>query len=366
MNNSLDEKLLETKTQRFEGFDFLRAIFSMAIVADHAELFFLATIMGMPALTGILYANFSYIAVPVFFQISLFLFYIKSKQIGIKYFIQKRLSKLILLYLFWVTSLTILKVLFRGQVEVNNSEILSARKIFEFIVSGGNSPLYFFFSLIFTTTLAQALVFLFKNIKKSSLKTKINYSLLSSSCFLIFSFSILGSTSSEVAVIHTISNIAKWNYNPLNFLPYIFTTAITAQEMDEGKFEQLASFPKLKLYSLLFLFTAFILFEWNFSNNLNYTRLSLVFGSWLLLYVALLSTRKPPAIIKLISQCSLGIYAFHLFFTNVFFSGDQNVLTPLSHLVPGLSIIAEFLLVLIMSISLTLVFRKTKGLRNFV
>jgi hypothetical protein len=89
---------------KFEGFDFLRAIFSLAIVADHTGLFSLATIYGTSTATNLLYANFSYIAVPAFLQISLFLFQLKSSRVVFKTFFQSRIAKLIYLYLFWLTS----------------------------------------------------------------------------------------------------------------------------------------------------------------------------------------------------------------------------------------------------------------------
>lgn len=361
------KKLLQNKSNRkesrFEGFDFLRAIFSIAIVADHAKLFTLAKTLGFASLTDVLYANFSYVAVPVFFQIALFLFYIKSEKVGVRYFVQKRLPKLILLYLFWVTSLTLFKFLFSVQAELDFS---SARKIIEFIVSGGNSPFYFFFSLIFITILAQGLVSWFEVLKQSSVKRIINYCLLGFSCLLVFAFSLLDLINVEAVNINSIANIARWNYNPLNFLPYIFTAAIVVQEFKEGKLDRFTPSLRLKLYGLLALFLAFVLLEWNFLNELNYTRLSLVFSSWLFLYLALLSTQKAPAIVKLISKCSLGIYTLHLFFTHVFFLQDRNLFGALSSLILGLDIFAEFLVVLILSIVLTLLFRKIKGLKKIV
>jgi len=89
---------------KFEGFDFLRAIFSLAIVAAHTGLFNLTTIYGTSTVTDLLYTNFSYIAVPTFLQISLFLFQLKSGRVVFKTFFQNRITKLIYLYLFWLTS----------------------------------------------------------------------------------------------------------------------------------------------------------------------------------------------------------------------------------------------------------------------
>jgi peptidoglycan/LPS O-acetylase OafA/YrhL len=76
-------------TQRFEGFDFLRAIFAIAVVAYKTRILHVPEILisnswtyGLSAyiLSGMVGA----LAVPVFFQISLFLFYYKSLNGNIK------------------------------------------------------------------------------------------------------------------------------------------------------------------------------------------------------------------------------------------------------------------------------------------
>lgn len=362
------ENYLQKKQHEFSGFDFLRAIFSIVVVAFHVNLFnLLSEKFGWFLLSDILTVNVGLIAVPVFFQVSLFLFFMKSEKVGLRYFAQKRLPKLISLYLFWGISLMLVRLLFRGQAEVaevTEFEISSARKVVEFIISGGYSHLYFFFSLIFITLFAQLLVSLFRKVKKTSARRIICYCLLGVSGGFIFSFSILGLINHEVTIISTISKIVRWNYNPLNFLPYIFTAAIVIQEFNEGKLKRLTPLLKYKLWGLLSLFVAFTVLEWEFINDLNYARPSLIFGSWLLLYVAILSNHKPPAIVNFISDCSLGIYAFHLFFTHILF--PDNFLSEISNMVPGLSIATEFLLALIGSIALTLVFKRIKGLKRFV
>jgi hypothetical protein len=361
--------------RKFEGFDFLRAIFSIAIVADHTDVFTLATIYGVSSITDLLYANFSYIAVPVFFQISLFLFFLKSEKVEFNEFVQNRMIRLISLYLFWVISLVLFKLFFKeGGAGMSKLGSLSIRGWIEFIVSGGNSPFYFFFSLIFVTTLAALLVLFFKKTGRYSRKIGVSYWLFFISCILIFSFSIIDPIltiiyvgNRESSIILTVSNIVSWNYNPLNFLPYIFTATIAVQEFDRGKLNQMSSRLKFKLWSLFALFLIFTLLEWLLLDRLiHYSRLSLVFGSWLLLYLALLSTYKAPDVVSFISEYSLGIYAIHLFFTHVFFADNPNFLTVLSDRVPGLDLLAEFLLVFSGSIAITFIFKKIEGLKTLV
>lgn len=367
-------KLLPKKETKFEGFDFLRAIFSIAIVADHSGFFTLATVQGVSTVTNLLYANFSYVAVPTFLQISLFLFYLKSEKVEFYKFFQKRIIRLISLYLFWVIAFVLFRLAFKeGSIEIAKLRTLSVRTWFEFIVSGGNSPFYFFFSLIFLTTIAALLVLFFKKIENLSARIKVSYLLLFISCILVFSFSVVDQIISnyigdrESSVIQTISSIARWDYNPLNFLPYIFTAAIVVQEFNQGKLKKMAPLLKLKLWSLFSLFLVFTLLEWiSLESLIHYSRLSLVFGSWLLLYLALLSTSKVPYIFSLISECSLGLYAIHLFFTHGFFADNVNFLSVFSNLVPSLAILAEFLLALSGSIALTLLLKKIKGLKKLV
>ena len=81
-NQSIGQDHL-VKEKKFEGFDILRAIFSIAIVAYKTNFFYVPEILVSNDLT---YALSAYVfsgmvgalAVPVFLQISLFLFYYNS------------------------------------------------------------------------------------------------------------------------------------------------------------------------------------------------------------------------------------------------------------------------------------------------
>jgi hypothetical protein len=363
----------EKPSNRLEGFDFLRAIFSIAIVALKTNLFALAEILGSGVIAYGLMSKIGYLAVPVFFQISLFLFYVKSKQSGFSYFLQKRLPKLISLYLFWLISKVLFDIFANGQLETIKQRLSSFRQAIEFIVSGNQSPFFFFFSLIFLSTLAAMLTTLLKRLEKPYMNVPISYGLLFLSCLLVFSFSLTlllvnpSSGNSEPGFLRAISSIASWDYNPISFLPYIFTAFIATQEFNEGKLKSLTLSLKLKLCGLLFLYVMFSVLEWNlFEKLLHYSRLSLIFGSWLLLYLGILSTRKVPGIVKFISTCSLGIYGFHVFFTRVPALEQTNFIKNFLQTVPGLEILTGFLVTLIGSIALTLVFRKIRFLKNFV
>lgn len=358
--------------KNIEGFDFLRAIFSVIVVAIHSDFFLLGEVLGSIFLTTLFRANVGYLAVPVFFQISLFLFYSKSEKVGSQYFLQKRLPKLVSLYLFWLISLIVFDVIFKED-SVFRKGVWSLKGFIEIMVSGNKSPFYFFFSLIFITTFTEIVIVLLRNIKNPLVRSRINYALLFASCGLVFILSFIESIANnlsgirELKLTSLISSLSAWHYDPLNFLPYIFTTAIVVQEFKEGKLNKLTSSLKFKMYTLLALFIMFTLIEWSQLKELvHYARISIVFGSWLLLYLALLSTRKASPSIKFLSACSLGIYVFHPFFTHIFFPVNPHIRLTLSQIIPGLHLVVEFLVAIIGSIALTLIFRKIKVLRDFV
>lgn len=366
--------LKKKPTRTIEGFDFLRAIFSIAIVALKTNFFLLVELLVSGTLAYALMAKIAYLAVPIFLQMSLFLFYLKSEKSGLSYFLKKRLPRLMSLYFFWVG----LKVLFdisKGDFARIKNITSSAKSLIEFIVSGGQSPFFFLFQLIFLSSLAAILVTGFRRLEKKSIKLFIGYSLLFSSCLLIFSLSVtelvvsqLGGNP-ETGLVRSISSIAFWDYNPLCFLPYLFTTLIAIQELNEGKLKRWSSFLKLKVFGLLSFFVFFTILEWYlFEKLLHYSRLSLVFGSWLFLYLALLSSRKAPPIIKFLSSCSLGIYGFHVFLTDVLLPtiGNNSFLRNLFQTVPGLEILIGFVVVLAGSIALTLSFKRIRGVKNYV
>lgn len=386
-----EQEQLAKKEQKFEAFDFLRAIFSLSVVGYKTKIYNIPKILVPSGFTNgisdyILSGIVGALAVPCFLQISLFLFYYKSEKTGFRYFMQKRLPRLIYLYLFWVVSVTIFDILFAGGLEQIIRATSSLKTFLELIVSGNSTPYFFFFSLIFLTVIAEILILLFSKLEKKSTKISISYCLLFTTCLLVFICStiepVINYTGIQSSFLNYLNNIAGWDYTPVNFLPYVFTAAITVQEYKEGKLEKLTKPLKRKLYSLLVLTLMFFALEWTLTSNGlliqvdqapldHYLRLSLVFGSWLLLYFGVLSKPKVPRIVKFLSECSLGIYGFHVFFT---FRRSERVLSlssipflgNLFQAVPVLEIITDFLVVLFGSIALTLLFKRSKILKQFV
>jgi hypothetical protein len=350
------------KQNRFEGFDFLRAFFSVVVVALHSNLFsLLGGKVRLGFVSDILSLNIGYLAVPVFLQISLFLFYLKRDKAGSEYFPRNRLPKLVCLYLFWVLLKTIVGFILTGEFREIKSGLASFQGFFEFVIGGGNTIFYFFFSLLFTTFIAELLSSLLSRVKNISAKAKINYNLLFGSCLLVFSFPLI-----DVAINHR--EVLTKIINSLNFLPYVFTTAIVVQEFKEGKLENMTPLLRLKLWKLFAFCLLFTMFEWIFLNNISfsvklfhYSRISLVLFSWLLLYIALLSVQKPSMVVTIVSGFSLGIYGFHTFLLD-----GTKFLNGLSMFIPGLGTVTAFIVALLGSITLTFFSKKIKYLNTFI
>ncbi|WP_421654657.1 acyltransferase [Leptothermofonsia sp. ETS-13] len=350
------DRARKVQPDRFAGFDFLRAIFAAMVVMLHANLFVVLTgKLGLKPVADVLNANIGYLAVPVFFQIALFLFFLRSEQEGRTYFVKKRLPRLVALYLFWSIAKLIFDFVLAGKVPKVEYGLSSTGNFVSFIISGGYSPFYFFFSLIFLTAVAEILTPIFNQLKEKLLK-RILYYLLLVSCILVISFPIIDS------VISQDREVLTQIQNPLSFLPYVFTAAIAVQDFKGGKLRKPRGILKLKLWILLILFLTFTVLEWYFFERFpQYSRLSLIFGSWLLLYLALLSNQKPPRIITFLAGCSLGIYGLHTFFTD-----HTYFLESLSEFIPGAGPLARFLVALLGSFVLTLAFKRIRILRGFV
>jgi surface polysaccharide O-acyltransferase-like enzyme len=345
----------QTQREKFAGFDFLRAIFAVMVVVLHANLFVVLTgKLQLNSLADILSANVGYLAVPVFLQISLFLFFIKSEKAGSSYFVKKRLPKLVSLYLFWSISKLTFDFIVTGESSKFEQALSSPGNFIGFIMSGGYSAFYFFFSLLFLTAIAALLVLFFRKINRRTIRS-INHFCLLISCILVFLFPVIDSMIYDRELLTQI-------HNPIAFLPYVFTAAIAAQEFNQGNLNHLSPLFQLKLSGLLVLFLTFTVLEWNlFERFPQYSRLSLVSGSWLLLYLALLTAQKSPPMIQFLSDCSLGIYGLHPFFTD-----HTLFLESTSEIVPGSGPLIRFLVGLLGSILLTLAFRKIKFLRAFL
>lgn len=297
------------------AFDYLRAICCIVVVGIHTGIHSL--LLGYKNLYNIIAYNVFDLAVPIFFQISLILFFlIREKQKD--YFFKKRLYKIIKLYIFWgVFS----ELFFLAINEITMSsliDLIDIRNLLIFIIKDGYSnPFYFFFSLLFLTTLAE--VFAFYIDKTTINKELVCYSTLIFSCVIVFLLPL------TVMLISEKFYILAQAFNPLNFTPYIFSSFLISTDLSKNKVNNNLPLNKKQICLLIILFISFAFFEWKYLKHPllwggvtedalpAYSRLSLVFAAWLITLISIKVASEPHFIIKLFSDFSLGIYCLHTF-----------------------------------------------------
>jgi surface polysaccharide O-acyltransferase-like enzyme len=336
------------------GFDYLRAMGCIMVLLIHSGALNVLTINSkMQSISRVLYFDFLMLAVPVFLNISLFLFLYNRKK-SKHYFWSNRLPKLLNLYCFWVA----LKLVFKLIVDKSNLVFFGTiQSTILTVISGGYSELYFIFSLIFMTTLTEFSV-RFTSRFNSRYQMSITYCLFAIFCLFI---AIL-----PAIALHTQNHLITEWWSPLNFLPYGFAAAIVLGDFQLGISQQSV---KLKLIALLCLYLIFAVLEWKYLNYPEffglelpqYSRLSLVFGSSILMYLALMVDNQPNEWVRQLSDNSAGIYFTHRFIVNKY---SINLLAP--HLGLGLNNLAIFVLGLSTSFMISLLLRRVKVLRAFV
>jgi surface polysaccharide O-acyltransferase-like enzyme len=340
--------------EKIQGFDYLRAVFCLTVVVVHVSLMDPGKLGGNLAdnLTNIFHYNFTLLAVPVFLQVSLFLYYKNREFKGSDYFAKSRLPSLLKPYLLWTLIFTLTKGSFQSFDFGNPKYVLL------FLITGGYSIFYFFFSLLVLTACAEMMIRLF-NVKTSWARygININYLLLIASCVFILAF--------QVSSYRGFTEI----WNPFNFMPYVFSSFIILHD-----FRQAPERPDLARVKLPILATAYLVLsfvEWKYLLGLpsagvweglvpTYARLSLVFGAWALTYAALLYAPQAPPLVQKVSSYSMGIYCLHAFLVPVIERWIDQVWS-----LPGEEVVV-FTIVVFLAVGLVAWLRKFKPLRAFV
>ena len=296
----------------FHGFDYLRAVMSLAVVAWHIQLFGASDLFDLGNFTGhdivlsdVINLYFLLLAVPVFFLISLFLFF--QRIVINRFYFKKRMARLLLLYLFW-DGLWLL--LYGYLTDFSNIFPSSFRDILISIVSGWSSLYYFFFSLILLTCIAYAIV---------CLPCYVLWLLLAISLSLLWCFSFIVKIYGGYHFL-----VAYWN--PFNFFPYLFVAALSFAYFKKGSLKPSSKHFKFFVACLFIVFIAVAIFEWQWIVDVNYfkynslaippyTRISVVAGATLLFCLSFFIKRHPGSVIKFLSNYSLGLYCLHGFAT---------------------------------------------------
>jgi hypothetical protein len=260
--------------------------------------------VGVPLLKDVVYFNIFMLAVPVFIQVSLFL-YLNNRQNKQNYFI-KRFTFLLATYLFWSFAWIL--------YESNGAYGLqfyfkNFQETFVTLVWGGRSLFYFFFSLLVCVSVLE----FFLRIWERFLSHK-------NDCYYWAIVSILLLCVFIAMPYYLSSHGYSYMYwMPMNFLPYVSGAVIIYKLNNLSKNKQ-----QIIILGGIILCLALAFIEWSYIQKFiwrtysghilpPYTRLSLVVGTYsIVLLMSILQIPKNNYINSL-AEYSLGIYCFHMF-----------------------------------------------------
>ena len=249
---------------------------------------------------------------PIFFQISIFLTY--SKGGDFSYILRRKIPRLINLYLFWILIGFAIRFLILGK-SYSFSFLRSPKGILLWFMQGGSRPeLYFLFSLIFVTIIAGINQAFFKATSNS---IKYQFILLLISSLLLYVYPVIPLLFFKKNIL---TQVLPHYWNPLNFLPYVFSSVIILYQLTEDSLNRFStSWPSKGVIYLSIVFVLVSLSEWLWMKDLPngqfllppYSRLSLVVGSSLVVYLCCGIKNRATGLIMLVSDYSLGIYCTH-------------------------------------------------------
>jgi surface polysaccharide O-acyltransferase-like enzyme len=311
----------------FYGFDYLRILFALFIIAWHIKLLGMDELFSpmkgsnfIPSLSDIIYCNIFLVAVPLFILVSLFL-YIFNHKTKKNYFV-KRSKHILFLYVFWTLVTTIgLLVASRIGLSVALKQVITLHEIFsvEYILSGGNSVTYFLIEILIMTLIVEVMLQLKQRIKPIHFNI-LTVLLFGVSCILMAVMStISGLFDSHIAFLFLVY------YSPLNFLPYPFL-ALILYDLYNRNSSILNRWQNMLIFLVMVLL---IIVEWKTlpSNILlvadyfllpQNSRLSLVFASVLLFVFFINFNIYGGKTVKMLSETTLGVFLLHNFIIKIY------------------------------------------------
>ncbi|MEG3439812.1 acyltransferase [Pannus brasiliensis CCIBt3594] len=333
---------------RYYGFDHLRGLACLTVVFFHSQV--LNPLLRVPVLgdlANIASYNIFPLAVPIFFQISLFLTY--SKGGDTQYIIYRKLPQLLKIFGLWTFAGFIEAYWF--QKDLHLSSIKNARDLVSWLLKGGVSwELYFLVSLMIITVLAALNQYLYRKTNRS-IELQWLFLAVSSLSLYVYQFPL---------------------WHPFNFLPYIFSSLIVYQlYQNNPTFLDYKKHFKI-LIGLSILFVIMSAFEWVGMYDSNrwvllppYSRASLVLGGCLIFYIGLILKEPPKGLLLLVANYSLGIYCLHVKFITLLNSFKSVWTMVLPGSLKFLQSSLLFVIVLILSIATVKYLRNIKFLKQF-
>jgi peptidoglycan/LPS O-acetylase OafA/YrhL len=294
------------------GFDYLRAIMALAVVALHSDMFPESILQNrsLPehatlAWGDIIEFNVFALAVPTFIIISIYLFLNKAPDVV---YFRDRLLRLSVLYVFWVSLWIYVERLNTSTLAV----VLNPRTILPFLVSGANSLYYFLFSLLVLTIVAWCT----RRLSRRNL-------------WLLFvtTTALLWILPALVILQPSLSALSTF-YSPVNFLPCVFAAGLFLSYKRSGVFavQDKTYVRACVAFGALWLCTSAIEWSWmisaaHFPGNSYcfpaYTRISVILGSVCVVLLSYTIVGPVPWAVHKFAQLSLGIYCVHPFILRI-------------------------------------------------
>ncbi|MEH2281683.1 MAG: acyltransferase family protein [Nostoc sp.] len=231
-------------------------------------------------------------AVPIFYIVSLYLFFQKSD--GVEYF-QKRITKLIKIYLFWVVVQNIFFIIATRELPNFSWQLITGLQPSLPLV--GDSVFYFLFNLICLTSFA----FLYQLIKSHSSRKIISFTI---GIFCLFYF--------EASSLLNIGIPYHWLINFVIYVPIAFYLAKFPDKVLSFKFYYLIAF-------ILFSFHDIYLRISGYYPSI-YGRIAIICGAMTIFcYVNSRKEIKDNLLVQQLSKYSLGLFSLHKYWQYLFF-----------------------------------------------
>jgi len=296
---------------RVVGIDYLRAFFSVCVVAVHLNYLFPSLIFDKRRYPEHTFGasdlvNFYVLclAVPVFVLISTYLYATRPTDTA---GLGRRLWRIVRLLVFW-------SVLFQvywlgGFAAVKNVPVREPDKLGLYLMSGGNTYYYFFESLAIITVVTHA---------ATRLPGRVVWGLFAASTVLVGVLPLLHEELHYRFLAH--------HANPLNFLPYAFAGVGLARLSAAGGERArdlvgvgclILALPAAVLDWTVYVDPCF--FEINQYAIPAYTRPSLVLLAVAVLVLAVRSRMPTNPVVRFMAVHSLGVYCLHPFFVDIKF-----------------------------------------------
>ncbi|HEX3032628.1 MAG TPA: acyltransferase [Bacillota bacterium] len=268
----------------YHGFDYLRIIFCAIVVALHTGLITASYDLGKD-FGKIIEFGIGYLAVPVFLQLSAYLYVLNSSK-GTNRF-KERIKYLASIYAFWLALNLIIPS--GGKI---SSYFSSFKLILETLV-GNHTVIYFIFELMLITILIEGAR------KFCNTLPKVLGAFIGSLVLMIYGKYLVESFGFGLGYA-----------NPFNFIPYAFSAILLARLTSPGvpwdtwkKYEVLVLLAALFAGLELFLLRGFI--------YMAYGRPSLIFASMLIVMWFQQTNFRPHRLVTVLSGLTLGVYLSH-------------------------------------------------------